>query len=172
MTTPADKKVRRAWKSWAIEIGLALALLFGVHLWQTRHTASGPAPALQGTLLDGRPFTLTFPRDKPVLVHFWATWCGVCTAEAGNVTALTDGHDVVTVVSQSGSEGDIARTMRDRGIAWPVTVNDRHASLTRTWGVQAFPTSFVIGRDGTIRHVEVGYTTTLGLKARMWLAGR
>ncbi|MGC4117189.1 MAG: hypothetical protein QM765_22035 [Myxococcales bacterium] len=44
--------------------------------------------------------------------------------------------------------------------------------LARAWGVNAFPTSFFVGKDGEIRFVETGYTTELGMRLRLALAGR
>jgi hypothetical protein len=37
--------------------------------------------------------------------------------------------------------------------------------------VHAVPASFIIAADGQIRFVEVGYTTGMGLRLRLWLAG-
>ena len=39
------------------------------------------------------------------------------------------------------------------------------------WGVRAVPASFVVDGTGQIRYVEVGYTTGIGLRLRLWLAG-
>jgi alkyl hydroperoxide reductase subunit AhpC len=49
-------------------------------------------------------------------------------------------------------------------------VLDPDGRLARAWGVRSLPTSFVVDREGEIRTVEVGYTTELGLRARLWLA--
>ena len=54
--------------------------------------------------------------------------------------------------------------------SWPDVVDEDNA-LTKRFRVGVFPTTFVVDGDGDIRDVEVGYTTELGLRARMWLAG-
>ena len=59
--------------------------------------------------------------------------------------------------------------MREHGIA-PAVIVDEQGELARSFGVHSFPSSFVIDADGEIRHIEVGYTTEIGLRARMWLA--
>jgi peroxiredoxin len=59
--------------------------------------------------------------------------------------------------------------MSEHGLTYPV-VSDPDGSIARRYGVQAYPTSFFLAADGTIKASETGYTTTLGLKARQWFA--
>jgi len=104
-------------------------------------------------------------------VHFWATWCPVCKAEQGSIAAIAHDHpDVISVAMQSGKPEEVAKYLSDQGIAFPV-LNDPDGSISAAWGVHAVPASFIIGPDGQIRFVEVGYTTSLGLRLRLWLAG-
>ena len=59
--------------------------------------------------------------------------------------------------------------MREQGIALPV-LNDSDGSISKAWGVHAVPASFIIAPDGRISFVEVGYTTSIGLRLRLWWA--
>lgn len=164
-------RVRRAWKTWALEIVVVLLIFAVVRAWHTRDVASGPAPVVSGTLVDGREFALDALKGQPALVHFWATWCGVCRAEQGNVDAVVrSGAPAVTIASSSGDAEQVRAYLRDNGLDWPVLI-DEDGDVARAFGVNAFPTSFVVDADGDIRFAEVGYTTTFGFRARMWLAG-
>ena len=147
-----------------------LVLFFGIRAYQQRNVAKGPAPPLAGADLHGEPVSLAEYRGKPVLLHFWATWCGVCKVEQHNIDAVSRDLPVLSVASQSGGAGDVAAFVREHEIA-PRVVVDEQSVLASRFGVHAFPASFVIDGEGEIRHVEVGYTTELGLRARMWLAG-
>ena len=49
-------------------------------------------------------------------------------------------------------------------------VNDPDGRLAGAWGVHAVPATFIVDTNGEIRFVEVGYTTGLGLRLRLWLA--
>lgn len=146
-----------------------VVIILAFRAWQTRDAPDGPAPELSGRSVDGAELALARPPGEPVLVHFWATWCGVCRAEQGTIDALAADHRVITVASQSGGADQVGGYLRDEGLAFPVVLDPR-GELAQRWGVRAFPTSFVIAPDGTVRSVEVGYTTSLGLRARLWLA--
>jgi peroxiredoxin len=162
----------REWRHWRLirDIGIALLVVVGIRTYQHRDMPSGAAPALAGTDLDGQAVSLDDYKGKPLLLHFWATWCGVCKVEQHNIDALTRDLPVLSVASQSGDASEVASFVREHGIA-PRVVVDPESALARRFGVHAFPATFVIDADGHIRHVEVGYTTELGLRARMWLAG-
>ena len=172
MTNGSDSKPPAAkWRSHLINLLLFIAVIAGVRAWQQRDMVSGAAPALQGITLAGQPYTLPAHPAKPVLVHFWATWCPICRTEQDSIASLAhDDPEVITVAMQSGKPEEVAKFMREQGIDFPV-VNDPQGSLSGTWGVHAVPASFIVTPDGRIRFVEVGYTTGIGLRLRLWLAG-
>ncbi len=169
MTTPSRRKPR--WVGWLRDLALLLLVLTAIHWWQTRDVASGPAPLLAGQLLDGRPVALADYRGRPLLVHFWATWCPVCRLEQGSIAALAQDYPVLTVATGSGSGEEVAAYLAEAGLDFPVLL-DESGALGQAWGVRGVPASFVIDAEGRIAHVAVGYTTGLGLRARLWLAGR
>ena len=159
------------WRGYAINVLLFVMLVAGIRAWQQRDMVSGAAPALQGVTLAGQTYTLPAHPRQPVLVHFWASWCSICRAEQSSIAAIAhDNPNVITVAMQSGSPEAVARYMREQGIGFPV-VNDPDGSLAGAWGVHAVPASFIIAPDGRIRFVEIGYTTGVGLRLRLWLAG-
>ena len=172
--TQQEHSVRKRtskWRVYAVNALILVVALVGVRTWQQRGIVSGEAPALQGMTLAGKIYKLPAKPEQPVLVHFWATWCPVCRLEQGSITALArDNPNVITVAMQSGKPEEVAAYMKEQGIAFPV-VNDPRNRIAHVWGVKAVPASFIIGRDGQIRFIEVGYTTGIGLRLRLWLAG-
>ena len=87
------------------------------------------------------------------------------------INSIAQDHpNTITVAMQSGSDAKVTRHLVAQGLRFPV-VNDADGRLAAAWGVHAVPASFIIGPDGQIRFVEVGYTTGLGLRLRLWLAG-
>ncbi len=160
----------RRWLWRAIELVAVLVLILGIRAWQQSGTARGPAPALAGELLDGKPVVLAAYTGQPVLVHFWATWCPICRAEQGSIDALARDMSVITVAMQSGDRSAVTQYLRNEALRFPV-LNDPDGVMATRWGVRAVPASFIVDGAGQIRFVEVGYTTGVGLRLRMWLAG-
>lgn len=165
-------KRRNARRRLAVEVGVVILFFIGLRLWQQRDVVSGEAPALAGVNAAGERFELTPDSERATLVHFWATWCGVCKTEEDNIDALVDTeYRVVTVASQSGRPEAVASYLEEHDLEFDA-VMDPSGRIAQQWGVSAFPTSFVIAPDGTIEYTEVGYTSEAGLRTRLWLAER
>lgn len=161
----------RRWRSWVINAAVFIVLVVGIRSWQQRDMVAGAPPVLQGTTLAGSLYELPAHPSRPVLVHFWATWCAICRAEQSSIDAIAHDHpDVITVAMQSGKADEVMRHMREQGISFPV-LNDANGDIAKAWGVHAVPASFIIAPDGKISFVEVGYTSGMGLRLRLWWAG-
>lgn len=160
-------------RTW-IELAVFVVLFAGVRAWQRRDLVDGAAPRLEGRSIAGAPLSLAHD-GRPTVVHFWATWCGVCDAMDGQVASVAEDHRVLTVATRSGAAGAIADAMREDGLmphdtpAFDVLV-DEDGALARAWGVTTLPTTFVVDGDGNVRSTEVGFTSSLGLRVRLWLA--
>ncbi len=155
---------------WGVEALLLLLALFLIHTWQTRNAPKGMAPPLTGMQLDGASFSLERRPPGPLLVYFWATWCPVCKLTSGQVEALARDAQVITVAMQSGGAAEVSKHLLERELRFPVIV-DARGEISRTWGVEAVPTLYVVDTENRIRHVMVGYTSGLGMRARLWLSG-
>jgi len=166
-----NKSCAAKWRGYAINVLLFVILVAGIRFWQQRDMATGVAPGLKGVTLEGHPYTLATQTDKPVLVHFWATWCSICRLEQDTINAIAhDDASVVTVAIQSGKPDEVSRYIQEQGVDFMV-INDQKSTISRAWGVHAVPASFIISPSGKISFIEVGYTTNIGFKLRMWLAG-
>ncbi|MEJ2694892.1 MAG: protein disulfide oxidoreductase, partial [Candidatus Thiodiazotropha sp.] len=106
---------------------------------------------------------------RPTLVYFWATWCPVCGLTTGNVSELAKDHQVITVAMQSGGADEVRQHLNENAVQFPVIL-DPQGELARTWGVRGVPTFYVLDAQNRIRFVSAGYTSKLGLLARLWLA--
>lgn len=169
--TRARLWLARNWRRLTVELLVIALIILGVRAYTTRGTVSGPAPAIEARAVDGMPVSLARLRGEPVMVHFWATWCPICRAEQGSVEAIARRHRVVTIAMQSGGAADVRRYLREQD--WQVqAIADEDGALARAFGVRAVPATFFIDAAGQVRFVEVGYTTGIGMRLRLWLAGR
>ncbi len=118
------------------------------------------APDIRLPQKDGSMASLRDP-GKVVLVDFWASWCTSCRTSFPALDALyqdlrDSGVEVIAVnVDERAQDAQAFLT----GIPHSMTiVYDPKGSAPAAFGVTAMPTSFLIGRDGRIRFVHVGYT--------------
>lgn len=167
MTSPRRRWPR--WLHWLRDLVVLLLLVWGVQWWQSRQLASGPAPQLSGYDLHADLRTLSAYRGKPVLVHFWATWCPVCRLEEGSIDRLADDFPVLTVATTSGSAQELRTYLKKQGLSFPVLV-DESGALARSWRVQGVPVSYIVDSQGKIAWSGSGYSSELGLRARLYLA--
>lgn len=162
---------KRRWVRWTLELTAVVILFVLINLYQTRDAPSGPAPEISGQLLDGTPVSLQAMRGRPVLVHFWATWCPICGMEQSTIDAIAEDYSVLSVAMDEATPEQLLAYMKDKDVDYPV-LHDPDYHVARQYGVRGVPSSFIIDRTGNIRFVESGYTTSAGLRLRLWWAGR
>ncbi|HEY6558495.1 MAG TPA: redoxin domain-containing protein [Polyangiaceae bacterium] len=188
MTSPSDQAAPRQeaaskpertsraqrWRGRAVQALILIAVYLGVSAWQRRSTLStdGPAPSLRGVTLDGRELSLAQLRGKSVLLHFWATWCGVCNLEHGSLNALharlPENTVLVSVVADGTDRAALAEFVKEHDIRYPVLVADEGA--IQRYAVSAFPTNYYLDEAGQIQDVTVGMSTRWAMWLRLWLA--
>ncbi len=110
-------------------------------------------------------------KEKPLIIHFWATWCPACKLEAPNIQALSKKANLITVAVNSGTNEELKTFLKKREFDF-VVFNDLDGEFASKFQVSSFPTTFIYDRSGKISSIEVGYTSTLGLKIRYFIANR
>lgn len=121
-------------------------------------------PQLEVQLLDESVYMVK--EGKPLLLHFWATWCPTCKLEASNIESISKEYEVLTVAVNSGDNAKIQAYMMQSNLNFRV-VNDKEGTLARRFNVEAYPTTFMYDGSAVLKFTEVGYTSTVGLFARM-----
>ena len=125
-------------------------------------------PQLKVVLLDGSTY---IPKEsKPLIVHFWATWCPTCKLEAPNIETISHEYEVLTIAVNSGDNAKIKAYMNERDLSFRV-VNDSTGMWAKQFNVEAYPTTFIYDASGELKFTEVGYTSTVGFFARLKMLG-
>ena len=175
-TTPgvfAKMRAGRLWR-WGKEIALMLLIFAAVSAWQTRGLIgrAEAAPDVALVSMSGERTTLKALAGKKTVLVLWAPWCGVCKAEVGQLNALAgslgDDAQLVSVALSYEAQADVQRFIDDHGVRYPVLLGDR--SAVRALRVSAYPTTYILDAQGRVTHSMVGYTTSWGIRARLWLA--
>ncbi|NOQ15205.1 MAG: redoxin domain-containing protein [Methyloprofundus sp.] len=144
-----------------------LFIVIFIGLLQTfmqRDMHSGAIPDLPKTI-QGKSLI----SDKPVIIYFWGSWCGICATIQGTISEVLQDYSGVTVALRSGNNTDVLNYLQSNKLDWPV-INDNDGALAQAFGVSAVPAVFIVAPDGQIRFVTLGYVTEIGLRLRLgWL---
>jgi thiol-disulfide isomerase/thioredoxin len=119
-----------------------------------RQTPPAALPALRFATLDGTAKTLADFHGKPVLLNFWATWCGPCVAELPELDRLaaTDPSlSVIAVSTDRGGAGVVKPFLAAHGVTHATILLDHDSDAVHTLGVAGFPTTLLIDADGKLR---------------------
>lgn len=163
-------KFNKKYYRWLIEITLILIVISAVRFWMQRDLVSGVAPNISFATLSGQQFDLYQNKSRPILIHFWASWCPVCKLEQSNIENISKEYPVITIAMQSGNNEELKQFMKEEKLSFNV-INDESGLLSQKYNIKGVPVSFIVNKDNEIKFVEVGYTTELGLRMRLWWAG-
>jgi peroxiredoxin len=171
---PAGPSRARRIRRYVLEGALVVGVFLTVSHLQTRKLIPDDTKAPDLTLrdLDGRTVTLADLHGKRVLLHFWATWCGVCQHEVGalNATqaALAPDEVLLTVVADGDNRAAVEKFANERGVRYPILLGNE--DIVRRFHVNVFPTSYYLSPDGRIDDATVGMSTRYAMQTRLGCA--
>lgn len=170
MLSGLNALLKRRYFKLGVEVVVILVIYLAIKSFMQRDLVDGPVPSLEGMLLDGQSFNIQSYQGRPMLLHFWATWCSICKMEENSIDSISEDYEVITVAMNSGNDMEVTAYLEEQALSFPVVV-DENGTIAERFGVRGVPTSFIIDPDANIEFTEVGFTTELGLRMRLWLAG-
>jgi len=116
------------------------------------------APDFTGELIDGTSITLSELQGKPVIINFWATWCGPCVKEMPAFERLKDDFgDKIGIIAVNC--GDDAETVKDfveeNGYTFPVVLDEEY-SISMLYPTNSIPYTVVLDAEGKVTHISTG----------------
>ncbi len=153
----------------AIAVLIGLSALFGIAVMPRLAPGRGgmigkPAPditlAVAANGDEGARMRLSDLRGKPVVLDFWATWCGPCNIQApilDRVSRRYEKKGVVVLGINVDAAPEVARAFAvKKGLSYPILVDDG-GSASHAYGANQLPSLVVIDKQGTV----IAYVTGL-----------
>lgn len=129
------------------------------------------APDFELPLLrTGETVKLSDLRGKVVVIDFWATWCGPCVMALPHVVEAIDAfkdRDVVFYAIDCDEPAEKVKTfVEGKNWSFPVLM-DEGSKTAMKYGISGFPTTVIIGTDGKILSVQIGFLGPQNTKQKL-----
>lgn len=165
-------------------IGLAIGLVVFVGLPPAQSagaTAAGgtpapapivgsPAPDFNLQNIAGQATALSALKGKPMLINFWATWCGPCRIEMPAIETAYQQHKAegFTVLAVDADEplADVVAYVNALGLSFEVLM-DPGLVVNDLYRVRAYPTSYFVDRNGVVAVLQIGSMTESQLQKNL-----
>jgi cytochrome c biogenesis protein CcmG, thiol:disulfide interchange protein DsbE len=153
---------RRRWGWWVLAgvvlVGAAVAVSvttddsLGKDPGTIKLTGEAKTFSLDEVRVGWPPVSLEALRGKPVVLNFFASWCGPCIREMPALQAMSERYKgrVHFVGITFNDRRDAAKGVLDRtGVSYPAAF-DASSDLAVDYAVRVMPTTFFIGADGNL----------------------
>jgi len=117
------------------------------------------APNFQLMNIEGQNVSLIGLRGNPVILNFWASWCGPCREEMPFLQQIFEEWQnqgvLLKGINLREDPSQITGYMQGSGLSFPVLL-DTDGSITQNYNVVGIPTTFFIDKDGIIQVRKLG----------------
>jgi len=152
-------------------LGRALWLTTVLLLFLAPHAAAGlqeegtTAPEFTLQTLEGKPVSLSEFRGKPVVLEFWATWCGPCRRQFPEMARLHEQYEgqVHFLMVNTAEDAATVRAFA-REVAVPgIILMDPTDKVGEQYGTRILPSLFFIDAEGVVQAAVPGTLSDVGL---------
>jgi len=139
-------------------------LIIAVAIMATNCASTKPGETAQDfelQNLEGQTVSLSDYRGSPVMLNFWASWCGPCRSEMPFFQQVYEDTEweaaglVILGVNIGESPSVAGGFMEDNGFTFPVLL-DMTGEVAEMYNTRSIPATFFIDERGIIRHSDVG----------------
>ena len=106
---------------------------------------------------------------QPVVLNFWASWCGPCRVEMPDLQRTSmkyNGRSAIIGINQGESAATITEFGNEFNITYPLLV-DQDNRINRLYAINSLPTTVFIDASGVVREVQIGILTQAVLEDRI-----
>jgi len=122
-------------------------------------TGMSPAPDFALQDLEGQTVTLSDLRGSPVMLNFWATWCGYCVEEMPYIQQIYEERQdmglVILAINIKETHAKAQEFMERNSLSFTVLL-DTDGAISLKYNVSGIPVTFFIDKDGIIQARKTG----------------
>jgi peroxiredoxin len=168
MNENLSNQPQKAARQWKISMGIGVFLIILAVYSYIEQTQSGATqipqvgqPLKNFSLMDtqGKLVNLTDYRGKVILINSWATWCPPCQAEMPSLEdyyQANKNRNFELLAINGGESIDIVQNyLSENNFSFPILL-DSDFSVLGSMGIDNFPTSILLGADGTVQYIKIG----------------
>lgn len=135
--------------------GLALAWFLGSDAPVVAEIGE-TAPDFTVEVIEGGTFTLSDARGQPVVLNFWASWCGPCRTEIPAISAFADANPGVQVIGVAVEDAEPASRefAAEIGATYPLALGTQQ--VEDAYPRLGLPVTYVIDQDGVVTEIFNG----------------
>ena len=172
------KETRKKIISWINQGLIFLGIFLAITWWQQKDMLqiSSDSLAPSFSLVDMVGEVVQFDpadQEQKTLVYFFAPWCGVCHVSINNIEAIKKSSEgkikFYAIALDWQSKQEVEAFLTEHDLTMPVLLGTRETS--DKFKIGGFPSYYVIDRSGILQSKDMGYTTELGMRVRLGLAG-
>jgi len=142
-----------------------LSMVFLINITYSQEIIGKKAPDFELNDLNGNKVKLSDFKGKVVMLNFWASWCGPCRMEIPDLINIQEKHKkdgliiIGITIPSSGTPEQVKKFAESYKINYILVTGSNTEIMTIATsygGVRAVPTTFLIDRDGIVRHQWIG----------------
>jgi thiol-disulfide isomerase/thioredoxin len=129
-------------------------------------------PSIELLCSTGSTWRLQSEKGRPLVLNFWASWCGPCREEMPSLQALAERHrtEGLRVMAVNFREADAAvhKFVEETSLDLPVLL-DRDGAAAKAFDIHVFPSTVIVGRSGRVSSVVIGASDWMRSPAHDWV---
>lgn len=174
--TTTKSPITRKIFSWLGQLILFVVIFYAISWWQQRDMLIKgevtPVESFSLLTTSGEVLHHNFTNgNRDTLIYFFAPWCSVCHYSIDNIESIYQSSpqslDIIVVALDWRSIEEVDEFLAQHKLTMPVLLGTR--KLHQQFQVSAFPSYYLISKDGKISAKSLGYSSELGLKLRLKL---
>ncbi len=165
---------------WLKQFLLLIAIFILISWWQQKDMLPSSAqfispafslPSINGEIVQFNlsPFNIKQPNKKMTLLYFFAPWCGICHASIDNVEAIKRSYNneinIYIIALDWQDKSEVENFLSQHKLTVPVLLGEKQTS--NDYKIKGFPSYYIVDKNGLIKSRSMGYSTELGLRARL-----